>query len=427
MDATPMAYVENFSKIIDTLSGDAQDKIRKALKQVEINDIATARNEIIAIMDAVLGPYTDNAASVAAEFYDGLRKRAGVRGNFEAEAESLRVPQATEGAVRAFMETQVKGKPREVLDKLLLERADYEIKRASNECVAYNARKDPSKPKWARVPTGPHTCQFCIMLASRGFAYQSEETASHAHADCNCRIVPGWGKNPKVEGYDPELYYDMYKNPDKYENQERQLEEPLQQGGNSSNIDEMKKAVEYYASGEGMYVNQFLRRGQYNELSDDEKELVKLLDEATKMDEVKANSLFRSVDASSIFGNMSQLQYEQLTEYLVYGDEYYAGQVSKFMERSKPGTLITERGFMSTSELYDVVSGWYDFTGSDKPITLELSVPKGLRGCNVYELTPEVEARDPQREVLLPRGTKYKIVEITSKDGLIYVIADIIA
>lgn len=31
---------------------------------------------------------------------------------------------------------------------------------------------DPTKPRWARVPRGAKTCAFCLMLASRGFAYQ---------------------------------------------------------------------------------------------------------------------------------------------------------------------------------------------------------------------------------------------------------------
>ena len=59
-------------------------------------------------------------------------------------------------------------------------------------------------------------------------------------------------------------------------------------------------------------------------------------------------------------------------------------------------------------------------------MTLELDVPKGTKGCKVYELTPEAEARDPQREILLPRDTKYKITDVTSRDGLIYVKARIV-
>ncbi|RSX53791.1 hypothetical protein D2E25_0097 [Bifidobacterium goeldii] len=41
-----------------------------------------------------------------------------------------------------------------------------------------NIRIDPTKPKWARVCGGIKPRAFCVMLASRGFAYNSEETAS---------------------------------------------------------------------------------------------------------------------------------------------------------------------------------------------------------------------------------------------------------
>lgn len=56
------------------------------------------------------------------------------------------------------------------------------------------------------------------MLASRGFAYHSEETASHAHANCDCRLVPSWDKKgTSVEGYDPEYYYRIWQRIEKAE------------------------------------------------------------------------------------------------------------------------------------------------------------------------------------------------------------------
>lgn len=39
-----------------------------------------------------------------------------------------------------------------------------------------NMRMDPVSPRWARVPKG-ETCEFCLMLASRGWVYLSEESA----------------------------------------------------------------------------------------------------------------------------------------------------------------------------------------------------------------------------------------------------------
>lgn len=224
MTTIPRAYVDNFTRVINGISDDAQKKLAKALEGVVIDDIAAARNEIIAIMDTLLAPYTDNVAAVAATFYDGLRAYFGIDDGFMAESESMREPAATAGAVRAFMQTQVDGKPFETLENLLTERVDYECKRAANECIAYNAKNDPKRPKWARVPTGAETCEWCIMLASRGFAYLSEEAASHTHANCDCRVIPSWDKdNPAVQGYDPDLYYDMWKHPEKYK--EAQLEQ----------------------------------------------------------------------------------------------------------------------------------------------------------------------------------------------------------
>lgn len=228
MTTIPRAYVDNFTRVINGISDDAQKKLAKALEGVVIDDIAAARNEIIAIMDTLLAPYTDNVAAVAATFYDGLRAYFGIDDGFIAESESMREPAATAGAVRAFMQTQVDGEPFGVLENLLTERVDYECKRAANECIAYNAKNDPKRPKWARVPTGAETCMWCIMLASRGFAYLSEEAASHTHANCDCRVIPSWDKdNPAVQGYDPDLYYDMWKNPEKYkEKQQVALQSP---------------------------------------------------------------------------------------------------------------------------------------------------------------------------------------------------------
>lgn len=51
------------------------------------------------------------------------------------------------------------------------------------------------------------------MLAGLGFHYMSEETASHTHSGCDCRVVPSWS-GTKVEGYDPDGYRDMWREAD---------------------------------------------------------------------------------------------------------------------------------------------------------------------------------------------------------------------
>lgn len=77
-----------------------------------------------------------------------------------------------------------------------------------------NIRLDPTQPRWARVPQGK-TCAFCTMLASRGFAYTSEEAAgglgNYYHNDCDCKLVPSWGEQT-LEGYNLQEYRDLYYN-----------------------------------------------------------------------------------------------------------------------------------------------------------------------------------------------------------------------
>ena len=75
-----------------------------------------------------------------------------------------------------------------------------------------NMRIDPSKPRWARVPRGARTCAFCTMLASRGFTYLSEDSAGlemQYHRDCDCQIVPSWGRQT-LAGYNPERLTAMW-------------------------------------------------------------------------------------------------------------------------------------------------------------------------------------------------------------------------
>lgn len=207
----PRSYIENYSKTLNTVSEQARRQLAEALNKIDYSqDVATIREAVIAVMQPACGASASLAARLAAEFYDGLRARFGVVDDFEAEPESLRNPDATSGAVRAFAQDLVEDKPLDDFVGKCVDRIDYETRRAANECVAYNAKNDPKKPKWARIPAGAETCEWCIMLASRGFVYHTEETASHAHAHCDCRVMPSWDKSPSVQGYDPDAYYDEW-------------------------------------------------------------------------------------------------------------------------------------------------------------------------------------------------------------------------
>ena len=188
--------------------------------------VAEVRRDIEVVMQATCGASAETSARLAADFYDGISALYAEEyyygttmtssSPYRAKVDSMRDPKATDGAVRAFVQDLVDGKGPDAVIEQCAQRLDYESRRAANMCTYTNLRNDPRKPKWARVPTGPETCEFCIMLASRGFAYHSEESASHVHANCDCRIVPGFAGATSVDGYDPAYYEDVYRHPDEH-------------------------------------------------------------------------------------------------------------------------------------------------------------------------------------------------------------------
>lgn len=226
----PRALIANYTKSINALSASARAGITNAMAAFEFSsDIAADRERIIALMDMLLLPYVDNVRQLSLAFYNMLRTMSlGEPTAVKVAVAEVRDPEATHGAVRAFMQKAVDGDAA-AIPMLLAGRVDYELKRAAAETVYAAGRKDKARVRYARVPTGAETCDFCLMLASRGFVYRSEETADggHYHANCDCRAVPSFAKDT-VEGYDTEALYEEYR-ARKDEKDAKWLEERRQQ------------------------------------------------------------------------------------------------------------------------------------------------------------------------------------------------------
>lgn len=212
MATIPRAAVEYLTKEINTLSADAQAKVLRVLEQISWTpeNIAECRDLVLETLRIVLPEYTTLSAQAAADFYDAERELC-VGEAMGATAVSGYEQERTEKAVRSFVKYVVDGKPIQTFNDAVLQRIDYEMKRSSGNSMFENGRVDPLKPRFARVPAGPETCDFCLMLASRGFAYRTEEAASnyldHYHSGCDCEVVAGWDDD-SVEGYDTK---DIYK------------------------------------------------------------------------------------------------------------------------------------------------------------------------------------------------------------------------
>lgn len=209
----PRKYIDSFTASVNFLSADMRTRLGDALALVDMSDISSARDAVIDIMQLFLGSYTDMAAMLGAEFYDGLREMA-LGSAIGAVAESGWEPEAEDAAVRAMIQGVVDGGSAADFIAQLIDRADSEVRRSANESVARNARRDKAKVGYARVPSGVETCKWCIAIAANGPSFKSMEIASHSHPNCDCRVVPDFGDG--IQGYDPDYYYDVYKHPENH-------------------------------------------------------------------------------------------------------------------------------------------------------------------------------------------------------------------
>ena len=180
-------------------------------------------------------------------------------------------------------------------------------------------------------------------------------------------------------------------------------------------------ATEEYVSGEGMWINNYLRGKEgMGQLSQQERQYLADLDLAAG-GTIGERTLYRSVDASSIFGNMSALEYDNLRARIIYGDTSRAVTASTDRFMTVEGKLITEKGFMSTTKDAMVAEDWGDFSGSEKPIVLNIKTAKTTKGVDLSGYDRNVAEEDAQKEVLLARNQQYEVGKVYKKNGNIYV------
>jgi hypothetical protein len=223
----PRRVLDGYDEAVNASVAAIQDELRASLSLIDYSaPIEQIRTEVVALMDAYCGAAADVGARLSSEFYNGLRQMV-TGGTSALSLQTGRNPQATERAVRAFVDKLLDADaddPVAEFTDLLMERVEYEAKRAIAFNTIDNASRDPDQPRFARVPQGEKTCDFCLMLASRGPVYLTEESAgafTKFHAHCDCKVVPFWDSvangtsrrrsvNMSVEGYDPDALYDEY-------------------------------------------------------------------------------------------------------------------------------------------------------------------------------------------------------------------------
>ena len=214
--------------------GDAAEKtVERAIKEFFRNNpdatIEDVRDFAFECMQAAADLYGNACSQAALDLQYEIAEEFGVKPPdiggwwYEADKDSI-------AATAQKHSSKLESGDRAGFIREIRKAARYYAERGANSTMAQTAKKQARSRsvnsrrkgsyaqgvKFARVPMGAVNCDFCIMLASRGFDYLTEESAGEFdqyHPNCDCRIIPNYG-NAGLEGYDRDYYLDCYEHPE---------------------------------------------------------------------------------------------------------------------------------------------------------------------------------------------------------------------
>lgn len=200
----------------DDVASRVEAELRRVLARVDLTNPLVAREVLFEVIPPLVEKWGNVAAAVSAEWFEEFRATQGVSGAFSAAlADTVPLEQVNGRLGFATRESGhlFAGQVGEFENFLSLMVNEYAMK-PGHDTVAYNAKRD--KAAFARVPE-PGACKWCLMLASRGFAY-SRKTVDQTsdgerfHGHCRCHAMPIYDETrARVEyGYDPERFYAEY-------------------------------------------------------------------------------------------------------------------------------------------------------------------------------------------------------------------------
>lgn len=182
---------------------------------LDLTDPIAVVRALEAYLPHVIQAYGEVGAGIAADFYESLREQSpAIRKAYTAVLGDAIPIGAVEASARwAVGPLFGRGKiqtPEQALSNVISVTNRF-VLGAGRETITTNVERDPERVRYARVPTGAHTCAFCLVQASRGAVYTSSVTAGRDfHGHCDCVPTPVWEGDALPEGYDPKALHEIY-------------------------------------------------------------------------------------------------------------------------------------------------------------------------------------------------------------------------
>lgn len=217
---------DTYANGLKALSADMRTRLANDLWQVWENtrDMAALRDAATALGAGYAEQYHLANAAVANDLWEQIFLNDTGKHMQAVVAESRDIP----GRVKRTSERVFADIDDELTDEYIadsIRKADNRFARYAHEGARLSMwlnterayERGAKKARFARVPTGPTTCAFCILLASHGFYYLSEQTAifkengDKYHDCCDCEAVPGFSDDTGIVGFDADMYLDQYR------------------------------------------------------------------------------------------------------------------------------------------------------------------------------------------------------------------------
>lgn len=207
-EAEAMALIRTFSKTLDWgKTAKARENARDLLSRY-IYDVVTS--------------YGDDAAAIAADYFDELALRSSpkmIRAIMAGQLDEGEVARAVDKAVAPAFARDPESGNLGAVDRISMARTAASltggyVRYLANQTMWDNAGRYGAK--YARIPTSAHPCAFCTLLASQGFVYTTEKSAIIAHNmhkyhdNCSCVAISSF--DDELEGYQDaqDEYYALY-------------------------------------------------------------------------------------------------------------------------------------------------------------------------------------------------------------------------
>jgi len=215
---TTRSDVDRLSRASAQVVQAARADLADFFASLDLNRPEAVRDALTDFVPVLVGEYGDAAAAIAADWYEEIRT-AQIGGRYSALAAPGVASAEVVGSVRWAVADLFGDNPAQTL-ALLGGAIQRHILYSGRATVRRNVARDAAHPRYARVPSGSHTCAFCTMLASRGFVYHNEKLAQHQglgqhqdkfHDDCDCLVVVEFNADAHhIAGYDPDAMFAMY-------------------------------------------------------------------------------------------------------------------------------------------------------------------------------------------------------------------------